>query len=180
MGGRTGGEMGPTTPRILLVDDERTFRAILARALRARGYAVAEAASGAEALAAIRGVPPALLLLDVHLPDMTGWDVLRRLAAAGPVTVPTIVLSAAAPAPDPAARHGSTFLAKPFALAAFLHLVADTLAGAAHARSSPPWGGSGGRAAHDRRAPREDDADARAPAEGPGRHAAPVMRQGAA
>lgn len=121
--------MGPTMPRILLADDERTLRLILGRTLRARGYAVAEAASGAATLDAITAEPPALLLLDVQLPDMTGWEVLRRLAAAGSLAVPTIVLSSAAPDPaDLAARHGVTFLPKPFPLDTLLQLVADTLA----------------------------------------------------
>ena len=145
--------MGTTVPRILLVDDERTFRLILARALRTRGYTVVEAASGAALLDLIERDPPLLLLLDVHLPDMTGWEALRRRAAAGSAPVPTIVFSAAPLARDLAQRHGVAFLAKPFALDTFLRLVADTLdkgARTAAVRSEESWrpaatetGGSG-------------------------------------
>lgn len=145
--------MGTTVPRILLVDDERNFRLILARALRTRGYTVVEAAAGAAILDLVEREPPLLLLLDVHLPDMTGWEVLRRLAAAGCATVPTIVFSAAPPEPDLMERYGVAFLAKPFALDTFLRLVADTLDRGVHTevvRSEESWrpaatetGGSG-------------------------------------
>src|SRR4051812_33189059 len=93
-------DLGCTAPhaervyqRVLLVDDAPTFRAVVGRNLRSRGFTVREAGSVAEALAALRAEPPDLLLLDIDLPDRTGWDVLRDLAAAGQ-QVPTVVLSA--------------------------------------------------------------------------------------
>src|SRR3954467_4868289 len=93
-------EAGDTPPRterayqrVLLVDDAPTFRAVVVRNLRSRGFTVREAGSVAEALAALRAEPPDLLLLDIDLPDRTGWEVLRDLAAAGQ-QVPTVVLSA--------------------------------------------------------------------------------------
>ncbi|MGK5533608.1 response regulator transcription factor [Streptomyces sp. URMC 129] len=64
---------------LLVVDDEPTVRELLCAALRHVGFAVASAASGAEALAGARQAPPDLVLLDVMLPDMDGFEVIRRL-----------------------------------------------------------------------------------------------------
>jgi len=66
---------------ILVVDDDENIRALLATALRRAGHEIREAASGDEALAAAREERPLLVLLDVHLPGMTGYQVLRRLRA---------------------------------------------------------------------------------------------------
>jgi type IV pilus assembly protein PilB len=66
-------------PRILVVDDVPA-NLLLARGLLApAGYDVGEARSGAEALAAAQEAPPDLVLLDMHLPDMHGLEVLRRI-----------------------------------------------------------------------------------------------------
>lgn len=65
--------------KILVVDDEPQIRTVLRGYLEAEGYDVAEAADGAEALAALREDPAALVLLDVMLPGMDGLEVLRQL-----------------------------------------------------------------------------------------------------
>ncbi len=83
-------------PTVLAVDDDGTLRALLADALRARGFEVWEAATGGEALAlAERG--PDLVLLDVHLPDLSGLEVCRRIKA-NPQTalLPVVLLSGVA------------------------------------------------------------------------------------
>lgn len=108
---------------ILLVEDERRLRKTLARSLVARGYRVDEAATVAEATAAIRGVGHDLALLDVKLPDATGWDLLRDLRQSG-WDRPVIVLSAVAPNPARVREfrpHG--VLLKPFPMDALLRLV---------------------------------------------------------
>ncbi|HET8630032.1 MAG TPA: response regulator [Thermomicrobiales bacterium] len=116
-----------TGQRIVLVEDEGPLRAILARNLRVRGYEVVEAASGAAALAAMAGAPPALLVLDVNLPDLTGWEVLRRLPPEAR-RIPLVVCSAVPPHPKRVREFaGITFLQKPFPLDAFLRVVADAL-----------------------------------------------------
>ncbi|RMH02875.1 MAG: sigma-54-dependent Fis family transcriptional regulator [Planctomycetota bacterium] len=69
--------------RILLVDDDDAFRAVLARELRRRGFEVETAASGATALDLAAARPPAVVLLDLRLGDMDGIDVLRRLIDSG-------------------------------------------------------------------------------------------------
>ena len=62
-----------------MVDDEPTLAELLASTLRFAGFAVTSAASGAEALAAAEEATPDLVLLDVMLPDIDGFDVLRQL-----------------------------------------------------------------------------------------------------
>ena len=79
-------------PLILVVDDEPQIHRFLRPTLEAAGYAVARADTGAEALREAAGLPPALVLLDLGLPDMDGQDVLERLR--GFASTPVIVLSA--------------------------------------------------------------------------------------
>ena len=67
--------------RLLVVDDTAHNVKLLADILGARGFAVATAASGEEALAKIAAEPPDLVLLDVMMPGLSGYDVLRRLRA---------------------------------------------------------------------------------------------------
>jgi two-component system KDP operon response regulator KdpE len=80
------------TPRVLLVDDEPAIQRSVAPLLRSRGYDVEVAATGGEALAAFAERTPALVLLDLGLPDLEGTEVCRRLRAQS--SVPIIVLSA--------------------------------------------------------------------------------------
>ncbi|MEW6338723.1 MAG: response regulator [Acidobacteriota bacterium] len=85
------------TAAILVVDDEAANRRATARILRAAGFSVREAATGDEALREAESQPPDLVVLDVHLPDITGIEVCRRLKAT-PVTsgVPVLHLTATA------------------------------------------------------------------------------------
>jgi two-component system KDP operon response regulator KdpE len=80
--------------RVLVVDDEPGLRQALAINLRARGYDVVAAASGAEGLEAAAREPPDVVVLDLGLPDMEGTDVIRGLR--GWSRSPIIVLSARA------------------------------------------------------------------------------------
>jgi CheY-like chemotaxis protein len=85
------------TATVLVVDDHPTFRRFARRLVRAAGFAViGEAADGASAVAAARELRPDVVLLDVLLPDMTGFEVVERLAAdpAGPRVVLTSSRSA--------------------------------------------------------------------------------------
>ncbi|RSN69793.1 response regulator transcription factor [Actinomadura sp. WAC 06369] len=65
--------------RLLVVDDEDTVRELLSATLRFAGFQVTSAADAAEAVAAATAEPPDLVLLDVMLPDMDGFEVVRRL-----------------------------------------------------------------------------------------------------
>ncbi|WP_410586434.1 response regulator transcription factor [Amycolatopsis sp. lyj-23] len=67
------------TSRLLVVDDEATVRELLSAALRFAGFRVTSAATAGEAVAAATAEPPDLVLLDVMLPDLDGFEVVRRL-----------------------------------------------------------------------------------------------------
>ena len=81
--------------RILIVDDVATNRIVLKARLASAFHDTALAASGAEALDNLRSAPPDLVLLDLDLPDMSGFDVIRRLRA-DPATcrLPVIIVTA--------------------------------------------------------------------------------------
>ena len=66
-------------PIILVVDDDALFRAMLRRILESAAYRVVEAADGIEALEQLHPAPPDLILLDVLMPRLDGWGVLRAL-----------------------------------------------------------------------------------------------------
>jgi DNA-binding response OmpR family regulator len=65
--------------KILVVDDEADILHFLELVLRERGYEVATAGGGPQALAAARSEPPDLVLLDIMMPQMDGWEVLKLL-----------------------------------------------------------------------------------------------------
>ncbi|MET9255421.1 response regulator transcription factor [Streptomyces sp. NPDC003717] len=83
----------PPGTRLLVVDDEPAILDVLATSLRFLGYEVTEAADGRAALAAVRDTSPHLVLLDVMLPDLDGFDVVRRLRQGGS-KVPVVFLTA--------------------------------------------------------------------------------------
>jgi len=67
--------------RILLVEDNEMNRNMLSRRLQRSGYSVVTAENGAQGLALARSEAPALVLMDITLPDMDGWEVTRMLRA---------------------------------------------------------------------------------------------------
>jgi DNA-binding response OmpR family regulator len=80
--------------RVLVVDDEPMVREVLTRYLTREGFTVSGASDGHQALEAIRGERPDVILLDLMLPRLSGLDVLRALRMEG--DVPVIILSAKA------------------------------------------------------------------------------------
>ena len=78
--------------KILIVDDEVRMRRVIADYLRIKGYETAEAADGVEALEKFSAENPDLVLLDVMMPRMDGWEVCRRIRARS--RVPVIMLTA--------------------------------------------------------------------------------------
>lgn len=85
--------------RVLIVDDHPSFRASARSLLEAEGYeVVGEAADGAEALAASERLEPDLVLLDVQLPDIDGFEVARQLAAS--THAPEVVLTSSRDSAD--------------------------------------------------------------------------------
>jgi two-component system, OmpR family, response regulator len=79
--------------RILAVDDEPSILEVLSMALRFQGFEVETAATGEQALAAAATFKPQLMLLDIMLPDMEGFEVARRLGARR-AEIPIIFLTA--------------------------------------------------------------------------------------
>jgi DNA-binding response OmpR family regulator len=66
---------------VLVVDDHRQLRALVRASLESAGFNVLEATDGDEALASVRAVPPDLILLDIMMPRVSGWDVIANLLA---------------------------------------------------------------------------------------------------
>ena len=103
---RPGGGAGMTArPRLLVVDDTPVNVKLLADLLAAKGYAVSTAASGQEALDTIEREPPDLVLLDVMMPGMSGYDVCRTLRE-NPATALLPVVMVTALDPVRGAREG--------------------------------------------------------------------------
>jgi CheY-like chemotaxis protein len=81
--------------RVLVVDDDDAIRDALVEALVDAGYRVAEAPNGRDALDAMRAAPPCLVLLDLMMPIMTGWDVLQEMQRdVALASIPVCVVSA--------------------------------------------------------------------------------------
>jgi len=101
---------------VLVVDDHPSFRASARAVMEAAGFDVlGEAATGADALAAIVRLEPDIVLLDVQLPDMTGFDVCAALGmeAEGPCDVILVSSRDAADYGDAVASSGARgFIAK--------------------------------------------------------------------
>jgi|SwirhisoilCB2_FD_contig_41_16525062_length_852_multi_3_in_0_out_0_1 two-component system response regulator MprA len=81
-------------PKILVVDDEPQINDFLRRGLTYKGFEVAAVLNGEEALNSARDYPPDLVVLDIMLPDMTGYEVCRRLRASGDRNLPILMLTA--------------------------------------------------------------------------------------
>jgi DNA-binding response OmpR family regulator len=77
---------------VLIVDDDRALRKLLRAYLEQESMTVLEAGSGEDALALVDRAPPTLVLLDVRLPGIDGFEVLRRLEAGGS-TIPVILVT---------------------------------------------------------------------------------------
>ncbi|WP_169980102.1 response regulator transcription factor [Microbispora sp. H10836] len=128
---------------LLVVDDEPVVRELLAATLRFAGYEVTSAATGSQALDTARGTPPDLVLLDVMLPDMDGFEVMRRLrtlprplSGGRPGQVPVLFLTARDTTQDKInglRLGGDDYVTKPFDLEELLARIEAVLrrAGAA-------------------------------------------------
>ena len=118
--------MAPLQPSVLVVDDDDSIRLLIRTALRRKGYTVAEARDGREALHAMKTTSPGLVVLDLMMPLVSGWDVLRARAQDADLrAIPVIVVSAARneAVTDEVKSSVSAFLPKPFDLEALETLV---------------------------------------------------------
>jgi len=108
----------PAGPVVLLVDDDPAIRRAVGAGLELEGFAVVPASGGRAALEAAARVQPAVVLLDLSMPDLDGLEVLRRLRAGGD-QVPVCVLSARDEVDDRVAglqAGADDYVVKPFAL----------------------------------------------------------------
>ena len=105
--------------RVLVVDDDQDMRNVLEDVLRYEGYLVSSAANGSQALAEAHREPPQLILLDLMMPVMSGWQ-FRAAQLLDPVLskVPVVVMSTFAPEMSVAG-----LLPKPFQLGDVLDTV---------------------------------------------------------
>jgi CheY-like chemotaxis protein len=114
----------PTAPTVLVVDDEPAVRTTLRLILELEGYTVWLASDGAQALAQVATAPPRLVLLDLQMPGLDGWQTLPRLKARAP-WLPVIVVSGEPHLrEEAAAHHADGVLPKPFDVDAVLDTVA--------------------------------------------------------
>lgn len=117
---------------ILVVDDEPDLRLLVRMTLEGSGYDVEEATTAAEALERANEIRPALILLDIRLPDAEGFDVLKALRADAQFTDTPVVMMSAHSSP-PTLRKAEDigshdYLIKPFKYDDLLAMVAKHLA----------------------------------------------------
>ena len=121
--------MAEPTVRVLVVDDEENISYLVASAMRLEGFATTVAATGREAIAAVEDSRPDLIILDVMLPDLDGFEVLRRLREAGR-REPVIFLTAKDATEDRVRGltvGGDDYVVKPFAIEELLARVQAVL-----------------------------------------------------
>ena len=125
--------------RILVVEDDEILCELILRNLEVRGHEVRVAEDGQTALAYLRTTPFDLIILDINLPDETGWEVLRTAQKEGwlphaglngkdgnDLPLPVVVLSAVRVSPSRLQEfHPLAYLPKPFPMDALLRLAAE-------------------------------------------------------
>ena len=129
--------------KLLVVEDEERIASFLGKGLTAHGYAVEWASTGAEALRLGAGPDVALVILDLKLPDLDGFEVLAGLREQG-VRVPVLVLSARAHVEDRVRGFelgADDYLAKPFAFEELLARVRARLRSGPAADPGALWTG---------------------------------------
>lgn len=121
--------MGEVRGRLLVVEDQRDLRELLATAFSLEGYAVSTAASGEEALALVQREVPDLIVLDLALPGMGGIETLRRIREGGRAPRVVIVTAHGTPAQmrEAMALGVREFIGKPFDLDRLLRVVAGEM-----------------------------------------------------
>jgi len=108
----------PSSGKLLVVDDEENLRSMLAAALRHHGFTVALAVDGRDALKVLAASSPDLVVLDVMMPELDGFEVCRRMRDGGDQT-PVLFLTARDATEDKVRGlrlGGDDYLEKPFSL----------------------------------------------------------------
>jgi DNA-binding response OmpR family regulator len=125
-----------STAKILLVEDDAIIQNLVQRNLSVRGHTVHVVGDASSALVQLRSMSFDLIILDINLPDETGWDLIRAALREGCIQtvnvegegqkLPIIVLSAVRVSPHRLAEfHPLAYLPKPFPMDALLRLAAD-------------------------------------------------------
>jgi two-component system, chemotaxis family, chemotaxis protein CheY len=117
---------GPDLTTVLVVDDDPGILDVLEQALDAEGYRVVMASNGREALRQVSERRPDIMLVDLMMPVMDGWEFVRHCRADGQVAqTPVIILSAARNVDQAAHDLGvQAVISKPFDLDTLLDLIA--------------------------------------------------------
>lgn len=111
--------------RVLVIDDDPSIRQVVGYALSDEGYQVAMVSDGLAALEAVGRQQPDVILLDMKMAGMDGWEFVKLYRARYDHTAPIIVLTAAQDAAQRAADVGADgYLSKPFELDALVEYVA--------------------------------------------------------
>jgi excisionase family DNA binding protein len=105
-------------PVVLVVDDDPQVRELVRINLELEGYSVLEAGSAEEGMQALEDESPNMILLDVMMPQVDGWEMLQRVQERfGPGGIPVVMFSGKAEAVEEAASRGAQgFIGKPFDL----------------------------------------------------------------
>lgn len=114
------------TPSVLVVDDDPSIRRMIVAALRRDGYEFLEAPNGRDALDLMRSRNPSVVVLDLMMPILSGWDVLQeRMKESQLMKIPVILISANRdPEVASAVDKGiCAFLPKPFDITTLVALV---------------------------------------------------------
>jgi len=113
-----GGSTGAAGPTVLIVDDDERLREYVRVNLEMEGYAVREAGNAEEGLSVLEEATPDLVLLDVMMPEVDGWEMLRRVQERhGVGSIPVIMFSGKTEEEtegEAAARGAQSFIGKPF------------------------------------------------------------------
>jgi two-component system chemotaxis response regulator CheY len=118
-------------PHIIVIDDDSAIRRLISASLQICGYTVEESADGVEALALMKSTKFDLIISDMNMPNMTGWELIRQLKS-DPQTseIPVVVLSAQNTSEDydEAYKAGcSAFIGKPVDIPSFLEKIGEIL-----------------------------------------------------
>jgi CheY-like chemotaxis protein len=117
-----------TTRTVLVVEDDDDLRETIALTLQLNGYDVREAANGKLALASVEEQLPDVILLDMRMPVMNGWEFADRLHERHGHQVPIILISAAADVEACARKiRAEAWLEKPFGLDGLIQVVGQQL-----------------------------------------------------
>jgi DNA-binding response OmpR family regulator len=111
---------------VLLVEDDASLADVIARNLRARGVHVSVAPTGEAAFGEMATTWPDVLVVDINLPDLTGWDILRRISPEDRKRLPVVVISSGALSQKRIEElHPERSLEKPFPMDALARILAE-------------------------------------------------------